>query len=382
MANSKSTFDRLMRQPILLLLMALMAIALVLLIVFLWQLPSSREYQADVNSEAIDRLEKVLSFSYDETRNLELSEERILGLHADHFRFMNLDGIELGEENLNLKELGYRKFNSGLIFGDTAEAGNNVYYYEADKLCWSSPLSGVFAGAVKGKDEIAVIDNPDKSYPSLHLLRLTDGNRIYSLSFAESGYISDVQFTPDFQALDVLLINTKKNELQAIIKRYDLQGGQMSQYTPLTKGRFYHSLAYMGSKLVLASDEAILLIDREADEAETELKYDAVYKLISRNNSVIALVRKEAGRAQELVEITPDAGEKQLLKLDSRVQVISEHNTQLFIAAGRRLYIYNLARGEIQAEVKLGDEAMALSFGSDGIVYLLTATGVHKLILS
>ncbi|MDO5737702.1 MAG: DUF5711 family protein [Eubacteriales bacterium] len=359
-----------------------MAIALVLLIVFLWQLPSSREYQADVNSEAIDRLEKVLSFSYDETRNLELSEERILGLHADHFRFMNLDGIELGEENLNLKELGYRKFNSGLIFGDTAEAGNNVYYYEADKLCWSSPLSGVFAGAVKGKDEIAVIDNPDKSYPSLHLLRLTDGNRIYSLSFAESGYISDVQFTPDFQALDVLLINTKKNELQAIIKRYDLQGGQMSQYTPLTKGRFYHSLAYMGSKLVLASDEAILLIDREADEAETELKYDAVYKLISRNNSVIALVRKEAGRAQELVEITPDAGEKQLLKLDSRVQVISEHNTQLFIAAGRRLYIYNLARGEIQAEVKLGDEAMALSFGSDGIVYLLTATGVHKLILS
>ncbi len=379
--SSKSRLEQMKRQPALVIVFLLAVIALIMILVFVAQLPRETGTEAGL-AESGDRLAKIRSYTYEETRELDLCGERIISLSADHFQAQDLSGVEIARENLNFHELFYVTFQDSLIMGDRREPGQNIYYFQRDALLWSSPLSGTFAGARLSADVLAVIDNPDHGPPSLHLLKRTDGHRIYTLTFDESGYIADFSFTPDGRALDVLLINTKTSDLKTIIKRYDLQGGQMAQFIPDLKNSFLHSLSYLGQDLVLYGEDKIYFVKPDAEQGVQMLENPHVYRLFSHAGQLYGIVQTKLGEPPELIKISGPEQVESLKTLPREAQMAEVMGSYLLLACGRDMIIYNLERQSFQTSVTLPDEAIAMSYDGAGTAYILTPTSIQKLILN
>ncbi|MDO5733853.1 MAG: DUF5711 family protein [Eubacteriales bacterium] len=367
------------RPPAVVIVLALAALALLLFVVLLLKLPRDSGQDDYYDALSARQLNKLRSYTYNETRELELCGKRILRLSSDQFVETAMDGTEVAHENLNFNEVAWAKSESRIMIGDRRGSGRSAYLFNQDGLLWESPLDGSFAAAVDGGSFIAVVDQPESGYPKLHLLNAADGVRKYTLSFAESGYIADLSFTPGQKAIDVLLLNLKSSKLKVIIKRYDFNGGQMAQFMPAEAQDFYHGLTHQGENLIIHSIDSLMAISASSGEPLWTQKYAEIIDVQALGSKLYAIVREDPASPLQLLSIAPDGSTSELLKLTSTVQISERFGHYLAIAAGRELNIIDLQSASLRQTVKLPDEAMSISYDGASTLYLLTGTAVHEL---
>lgn len=370
------------RPPGFALLLFLAAIALIVFIVLLVRLPSGDSGRAYQDEASATRLMKRRTFTFDETRDMALVGNRLAKLRTDQFFMYSVEGEEVAQENINYDELGWTKKGRDLLIGDRGTVGQTIYYFNENGLLWQNTLEGSFAKADIGQNVVAVIDEVNAGFPVVHLMNRDSGQLRYRLSFAESGHAVDLGLTPSESALDVLLLNTRTSRSKVILKRYDLEGGQMAQRIPEGLDEFFYGLEHQGSQLVIYAPTRIVSLDYQGDEFYYDLNFAEVKWVEARNKTCLAMVREEEGGNWKLLKIAQNGATQTLLDTaDNLTQVLAEEGGTA-LAIGTELYLYDWSKDRLKNEVTLPDEALSLGFDGRSTLYIMTATAVYELALN
>ena len=359
----------------------LVLVFFVLLVILIYKLPESPEVSEDDQLPQIDtaNIRDVFSFEPHEASRYHSFNDKLVYFSQDQLAIKNYSGEIIYQEQIEFDRPIAVQSDLFFIAGDRNSSQLIVLDDRTKKF--TLYLDGVFAGAYFGADQyLAVIDeNPEKP-GYVHIVDLSNGEKILTLQFVESGYPLAISFSNNLDFFDVLLINTKGSTLQPIIKRYDLEGNQLGQKMPgehpFLYGKIFHD---QSNNIVLGSTSNLLVLDLEQEEPIAEYSSGRVFEIIS-NSKLTAFTSMHLDGNLKIVSW--DESNKRFTELEidtikSLDGFISGNNLIAFYA-NNSLRVYDQNKNTIVLDQMINADIVRIGFNDNQLV-LITKQGVKIL---
>ncbi len=323
-----------------------------------------------INLAGVPELSTNKHFSYANSLSsqLYLRADRIVQQVGDYLILADIDGYQLNSYQTQIAKPLVIQNKDKLWVADLQ--GSAVVGFADDKVIYHSTVDNACGGIATNEQYVALIQNNVDQTGFVHLDRLKDGQRLFTIQFAEVGYPLAVNFSPDGKALDVLLCNTNTSQLRGIIRRYSLSGQLLQEVTLDDDNHLYSKLSYdPAGNWVVVGPSSLLTIEVQNPQEKSlfslggnllqviEREKEHLF-LVESSNHELMLLRLQQGKLQE-----------QNTGLSSRSFVnATMRSNQLALASGSQIFTLDLLSGNIVGQADLGRRISQLSVAGNTIV--------------
>lgn len=361
-------------------LFILCGIAIILFVLLLIRLPLQQR-EMDMGDEEKMRLllkpEKRYDMSLPEARRSYPMGSLILELSSEQILLRDFQGKIVYADRSDLIRPAALDCGRTMLVGDR-ESGRLILLSSQGKI-FDAQIEGSFAGGdYNGRSSAAVIlEVPEKN--SQVLLLDLKGTPLFTLEFAESGNPIRVSFTPDGQALDILILNTNGNELKTYIKRYDLKGVQLAQkqiedYPDLFTG-LLHDLQ---GNLILYSPTHVLKLALDQELPLISEEFSAIAGVFPHGNSLSVVAASHQDGSYTIYELNENENAQESGIRIGASPILHPYGAGFAAASGNRLSVYDPRSGKLIREGLLDGEILRIDDEGD-FLNILTEQGAEWL---
>ncbi len=226
------------------------------------------------------------------------------------------------------------------------------------------------SGALNGQNNYALVEVTAQRQGLVHVYDYASDKRLFTIQFADSDYPMDLRFNPSQQSLDVLLSNTRGNNLESVLKSYDLNGKQISEVSLSNDGDLLTEITYdnQGRTVVVGTHKCIRLND-----AEELAKFDFSGSLINYFENKGELSFLINNDQQELSFLKINGDQLDVINVPLRNAGVGSsaiHNNTLLLSVGTELYRFDITRRQFIDYLDVGSSVVHIESYEDNVALI------------
>lgn len=358
-------------------LAALTLISLFLLILVLVIIPRGQVEHAIRGPEA---------FQAHQSRDLEANLARRTYPLADKLVFVSREelvcedyqGRQIFAHALNMTRPSVQLMDNCLIVGD--REGGQVVVVNPNGLVFEVHLDSSFVRAsLSKKGYWAFLDEQADDKALVHLVS-PEGKKILTLSFAKSGNALNLQFSPDGNYLDVLILNTASSNMKTLVRRYDLEGGLVAQKVVEAYNALFYGLEHDQDGLpIIYSANHVVKLDFDQEENVLDAELSSILAVFPQGPDLVILGNAQPDAFNGLYKFSASNGLEELADQIGRAAHIhmSPDHTKIVYAADNLLYTIDLASMSLGQAQAMDGEILAYNFYAGKEANVVTSHSAH-----
>lgn len=370
-----SILQNLDRRWLLILALAVLALILFIWLIFIQPKPIASPEEGKAIEKLLNPVQKMDFDSLIADRCYPLGD-RLLLLRPETVVLQELHGQEIASLPLDLAQPVGLNVDGYVLCGDRKSERIDVFNHEG--IVFESSLDGSLAGGDYNRKGIwAVIDDVGEKPAKVHLLDSV-GERVFTLSFDQSGSPLKLSFTPDGNALDILILNSSGSQLKTYVKRFDLAGEQLAQrvlegypvlFTDILHDRSGNPVVYSGS--------TVIHFAFENSDFFHAYEFARVEAVIPHAGNLLAVGSEIQDGKLSIYELNQDGNRREMASGLRDAERFLKRGNQLFISASSTLYRYRIGGEEFETLGALDGQILTMSQVNGRQVNILTHRGAR-----
>ncbi|MDD2533361.1 MAG: DUF5711 family protein [Eubacteriales bacterium] len=302
----------------------------------------------------------------------------IVKLTNNRLAFLALDGSEIFAQEIDMASPFSVASGDRLLAAD--REGNSFVVLSPDGVLYTGNREGRIVGAAFNQDDtLALIEDRHNSTGVVAILDPVTGLLQYECFFPESGYVLSVNFTPDGQAFDVVLVNTDGAAIKPLLKRFTLLGEPSGQRMFELEGIFPQVVYDQTNQPVLCSFSQLAGLTYQNETLRYTNDMARIEAVATTSDDPVVL----AGTRTSGKLLVYSLGTNGQLTIGGEVgdQVTPLAVSSHFVAFGSstHVYVFDAATAKLVLDNNLANEIVRVGFASPTALTVVTATGVRQL---
>ncbi len=364
-------------------LIILIVLAFLLLLataLFVSRLPQDEAWQLSrPEKQTTEQLTAGFSCDSSQAQSIYPFQDGFIRLTPERISGLDLSGNEMFTIDIDFTAPFLVKNSSWLLVAD--QEGTDYVMLDRAGLVHQGSLTGKISGAaVSQAGMIALIQEQKKSTGVVSVLDET-GRHLYDCHFAESGYVLAVNFAASADYFDVSIINTDSSALQAIIKRFALDGTALGQLQPTLAELAPLLMHNPAGDLLLYGQKSLYGFSFTQQEALFEHEFSNLTNLVASREGYWLLARQRPDSPSQLYYL--DAQGQLQATGPAAASLTGPAAAGDYAAVGQddQIIVINSNKQKVVLELALPARLVRFDFYNDNL-YLVASNGVYRLDLA
>lgn len=304
----------------------------------------------------------------------------IFKVSGSRIAFLDFQGNEQYSVDVDMT-LPFVKSNGKIFFAADKE-GFSYIVLDDEGEKFRGSLEGRIIGASISQDgDLAVIQDQNDSTGVVSFIDGAAGRKSYDCHFPESGFVLSVEFLPNGEYFDVVLLNTMTSSAEMIFKRFARDGSLVGQLMP-ELGQIHPILTYNSSgNMIACGRTGIAALSYESETPLWQSTYSEVQTVLQGESSIFIVAAQSIGGSFSLYKLDNNGVADNIYTIGEQVTGASEKNGHAIIFWSSQILVIDTATSEKVFAEDLEAEIIRAEFSDDGTILATTRNGIVRILL-